>query len=150
MKIIDISSLTKKEKKAIDECIKAREKGYAPYSKFKVGASVISVSGKIYKGCNVESADYTLTAHAEMNAINSMILAGERYLKSIFVCFVSKELPVPCGLCRQKILEFSKNSEISIFGIQLSHKCKIEKIFHFTLKELLPFPFSKSQFKESN
>ena len=85
---------------------------YAPYSGYKVGAAVISESGKIYVGCNVENASYGATLCAERAAIAKMVAAGETKFVTIAV-FVSGEEPaMPCGICRQVIAELGSDAEV--------------------------------------
>ncbi len=100
---------------------KAREvqkNAYAPYSNYKVGASLKSTSGKIYSGCNVEHSLYTLTTHAEVNAIDTMIASEGANAKIEFLAITipknSEKPNFPCGLCRAKISEHMKNPEIPI------------------------------------
>jgi len=141
----EYKNLSREDKKLIDLAKKVRKNAYAPYSKFKVGAIVISKKGNIYSGCNVESVDYTLTTHAEMNAIDTMVANGDKEIKRIIIVMdCGKEIPVPCGLCRQKILEFSKNLEkVEI----LTYSIKDKFVYKFSLKELLPYAFEKFYLK---
>lgn len=90
----------------IEEARKARERAFAPYSNFKVGAAVCGESGNIYIGCNVESASYGLTVCAERVAIWKGISMGETRFKSIAVVVDTDDLTPPCGVCRQIIWEF--------------------------------------------
>ena len=83
-----------------------REKAYAPYSNFKVGAAVETDDGNIYTGCNVESASYGLTVCAERVAIWKGISRGEKRFGRIAVVVDTEELTPPCGVCRQIIWEF--------------------------------------------
>ncbi|HTH36574.1 MAG TPA: cytidine deaminase [Pyrinomonadaceae bacterium] len=83
-----------------------REKAYAPYSNFKVGAAVETDEGNIYTGCNVESASYGLTVCAERVAIWKGISRGEKRFGRIAVVVDTEELTPPCGVCRQIIWEF--------------------------------------------
>jgi len=92
--------------KLITEAGKARERAYAPYSNFQVGAAVEGESGDIYIGCNVESASYGLTVCAERVAIWKGISCGEKRFKQIAVVVDTEELTPPCGVCRQIIWEF--------------------------------------------
>ncbi len=149
MKKIPFAKLNSRQKVLARICLEARNNAYAPYSKFKVGAVAISSSGKAYRGCNVESADYTLTSHAEMTAINSMIAAGEKTLAEIYVALQSEpgEPPVPCGLCRQKIMEFAATDEIPIYGLELAAN-RVKFVHVFKLKQLLPFPFTRLNFRK--
>ena len=95
-----------------------REKSYAPYSRFTVGAAIMSESGSIYIGTNVENASYPESVCAEAAAITSMIAAGDRVIKAIALSGgpegqVSISL-TPCGGCRQKIAEFAEADTIVI------------------------------------
>lgn len=87
--------------------VAVREKAYAPYSRFKVGAALISTSGALHVGCNVENVAYPEGTCAEAGAIAAMIAAGDTRIAQIYVIADSPE-PVPCcGGCRQKIAEFA-------------------------------------------
>ncbi len=85
----------------------ARERAYAPYSKFKVGAAVRTASGKIFSGCNVENAAYPEGLCAEASAIAAMVRAGEQSIVEAAVLGAGKSLCTPCGGCRQKLREFA-------------------------------------------
>ena len=85
---------------------------YAPYSKFHVGAAVLTNSGKIYTGCNVENASYGLTNCAERTAIFSAIAAGEKSIACVVVYTPTKTATAPCGACRQVINEFGPSAQI--------------------------------------
>lgn len=84
-----------------------RLRAYAPYSRFKVGAAILSVEGRVHQGCNVENVAYPEGTCAEAGAIAAMIAAGDSRIAEIWVIADSPE-PVPCcGGCRQKIAEFA-------------------------------------------
>ena len=87
---------------------------YAPYSKFRVGAAILTSSGKIYSGCNVENASYGLTNCAERTAIFNAVAAGEKRLKvsCVVVYTPTKAATAPCGACRQVIYEFGPDSRV--------------------------------------
>lgn len=83
-----------------------RERAYAPYSGFKVGAALRGASGTVYSGCNVENVAYPEGTCAEAGAIAAMVAAGETTLAQVYVV-AGSPLPVtPCGGCRQKLAEF--------------------------------------------
>lgn len=89
-----------------DAALAVREKAYAPYSGFKVGAALRGVSGAIYQGCNVENVAYPEGTCAEAGAIAAMVAAGETSFTAAYVV-AGSPLPVtPCGGCRQKLAEF--------------------------------------------
>jgi cytidine deaminase len=120
--------------KLVNSAKKARENAYAPYSKFKVGASVLAESGKIYVGCNVENASYGLTVCAERNAIFNAVVNGEKKILGIaIIADVSKPAP-PCGACRQVMVEFA--GDIPVILENMEQKREIIPLF-----ELLPHRF---------
>lgn len=143
MKITIYNELNEIQKKLIDTAKRARENAYAPFSNYKVGASVLSSSGKIYSGCNIESAVYTLTTHAEVLAIDKMVSDGETKLKKLAVLVQCKEPGAPCGICRQKINEFA-DEDAEILGAVLDN----DIIYIFTLSELLPVAFTSERLKD--
>ena len=86
---------------------KAMSKAYVPYSNYPVGVLIITDKGNTYLGCNVENASYPLGNCAEASAIASMVMGGERKIKTIYVMTKNDEGGIPCGGCRQRIREFS-------------------------------------------
>lgn len=90
--------------------LSVREKAYAPYSGFKVGAAVRGASGTIYQGCNVENIAYPEGTCAEAGAIAAMVAAGETVLTEAYVIADAPEPVSPCGGCRQKLVEFGAGS----------------------------------------
>ncbi len=127
--------------KLLSEALKARENAYVPYSKFKVGAAVMSKNGNIYGGCNIENASYGLTSCAERNAIFHAISSGEKELVAICVVADTKGPVSPCGACRQVISEFKINK---ILLANCDGKTK-----EMTLEELLPYSFTNEDIEES-
>ena len=85
----------------------AMNKAYVPYSNYPVGALIVTKNGNTYSGCNVENASYPLGNCAEAAAIASMVLAGEKHIKMIYVTSQNDQGGCPCGGCRQRIREFS-------------------------------------------
>ena len=115
------------------------ENSYSPYSKFKVGAALITREGKVFTGVNVENSSYGATICAEAVALGKMVAAGNRVPFAIAVCAKNKEgryvEAPPCGICRQMLLEFSSQI-IVIYG---THE---ENLNVNTLEKLLPQGFS--------
>ena len=113
----------------------AMNKAYVPYSNYQVGALIVTKNGNTYSGCNVENASYPLGNCAEAAAIASMVLAGEKYIRMIYVMTKNDEGGIPCGGCRQRIREFSdENTQIMMCspdGVQQQ----------INLSELLPNSF---------
>ena len=96
--------------RAVDACKNA----YCPYSRFSVGAAVLTASGEVFSGCNVENASYWLTICAERNAIFQAVRHGHRQLNAVVVYTPTPEPTFPCGACRQVILEFGRDSEVIV------------------------------------
>ena len=118
----------------IDAAIDARLQSVAPFSNFLVGAAVRTAEGKVYIGCNVESASYGLTVCAERVAIWKALSEGERQFTELAVVTDTETLTPPCGTCRQIIWEFCKNATIVLANL----KGDTEIV---SIKELLPRAF---------
>lgn len=128
------------DKLLIKIAMEAREKSYSPYSKFKVGAAVYTKSGKIFTGCNIESASYTPTICAERVAIAKCVSEGFTDIEKIAVIGSDKSVTTPCGVCRQFIREFGKNIKVICAKNLDSYKV-------YTLDELLPNSFGSEDIK---
>jgi cytidine deaminase len=111
---------------------------YAPYSKFFVGACVLTKCGKTYVGCNVENASYGLTICAERNAIANAIVNGDTDIYAIAIYSPNMKDCLPCGACRQVIFEFQKDKEIEIIT---ENESKSEGYKVHKINELLPAGF---------
>jgi cytidine deaminase len=120
--------------KLIEAANLARERAFAPYSNFKVGAAVETADGEIFIGCNVESASYGLTVCAERVAIWKAVSEGNRNFKTIAVVVDTEELTPPCGVCRQIIWEFCH--DIPVILANLKGDSEVVQ-----MRELLPRAF---------
>lgn len=119
--------------KLLEAAKAARDRAYAPYSKFFVGAAVLSRNGNIYSGCNVENISYGLTICAERNAVFKMVSAGEREIEAVLIIGNTEDILPPCGACRQVIKEFSlENTTVYMCNKQ-------EEWEKTTVAELLPY-----------
>ena len=118
----------------IEAAQQARTHSVAPFSEFLVGAAVKTLEGKIYTGCNIESASYGLTVCAERVAIWKALSEGEKHLTELAVVADTETLTPPCGTCRQIIWEFAR--EATIIFANLDGK---SELFH--MKDLLPSAF---------
>lgn len=124
----------------IDLAIRQLDFSYAPYSGFKVGATLLTKSGKFYTGCNIENASYTPTNCAERTAFFKAVSEGEKEFEVI--CIVGgkdgilTEYASPCGVCRQVMMEFCNPDAFQIILATSREQYEI-----FTLKELLPLGF---------
>lgn len=114
---------------------KARNRAYAPYSKFKVGAALLTASGKVYTGCNVENASYGLTICAERVAATKAISEGEKDFRALAIAGEKGKKIVPCGACLQFLVEFSS----SLVILTDAGKNGFTKR---TISQLIPNPFS--------
>ena len=124
------------QEKLFQLALKARKNAYTPYSKFKVGAAILSTNGNYYAGCNVENISFHGTC-AEAGAVAAMIVDGDKKIAEILVLADSKNLVSPCGDCLQKISEFATAKTL----VHLANPKNILK----TLKvsELLPYAFNE-------
>ena len=120
----------------VDQAIEAREKAYAPYSKFQVGAAILTKDGKFYKGCNIENASYGATICAERSAVCNMIANGGADPIAIAICYNAEEFAVPCGICRQVLSEFSPKGDLIILMAKTDGSYQ-----ETTLSALLPASF---------
>jgi cytidine deaminase len=123
-----------KDLELIEAAAKARDRAFAPYSKFRVGAAVRTKSGKIFTGCNIESAAYSGTVCAERVAVWKAVSEGEKEFTNIAVVADTKELTPPCGTCRQIIWEFCGDVPVTFANL----KGDVETV---QMKELLPRAF---------
>ena len=127
-------------KKLVRLAKQARENAYAPYSKFKVGAVVLTRNGKTFTGCNVENSSYGLTCCAERNAIFQAVGAGAQDLFCLCVLADTQEPVAPCGACRQVMSEFG------IEWVVMANCAGATKTV--PLADLLPYGFTKQALKK--
>ncbi len=120
----------------IDRAIAIRERAYAPYSKYHVGAALMATSGEIYEGINVENAAYPSSMCAERTAVFQAVTAGERTFLAIAVA--SSNGGSPCGACRQVLSEFG----VDLLVIVVDDQGNV--LIESTLSELLPESFGPS------
>ena len=122
----------------------ARKRSYCPYSHFAVGAALLTKSGKVYTGCNIESASYTPTNCAERTAVFKAVSEGEREFVTIAVIGAPEgekgKFCAPCGVCRQVLREFCSLDFRILLGTT-------EEVQAYTLNDLLPASFSPADLK---
>src|SRR5690606_17603175 len=104
------------------------------YSQFRVGAALVTKTGKVFTGCNVENVSFGLTMCAERNAIGAMIAAGEKDPVAVVIYTPTDRPTLPCGACRQVLNEF--NASMKVKSV-----CKNGQVYEGTLDELLPHAF---------
>ncbi len=113
----------------------AMRNAWAPYSEFRVGAAIEAADGRVFVGCNVESASYGLTICAERMALGAAVAAGARSLRRVAVTTEVDPPAAPCGACRQLLAEFGLNLEVIAVGPASERR--------WTLAALLPDAFTK-------
>ena len=128
-------------KSLIADAIDARSFSYSPYSNYQVGAALLTKSGKVYKGCNIENAAFTPTNCAERTAVFKAVSEGETEFEAIAIIGGRKGVKPsssgvsgPCGVCRQVLQEFA--SDITLIGANT-----VDDYYVTTLEELLPMAF---------
>lgn len=130
------------DKELVKVAFDAMQKAYAPYSSYKVGAALLSKSGAVYTGCNIENASYSPTNCAERTAFFKAVSEGERNFSKIAIVGgkdgIVTDYFMPCGVCRQVMAEFCDDN----FKIIVA--CNEDDFRVFPLSELLPFGFSKN------
>ncbi len=112
----------------------AAANAYAPYSGFRVGAAVLTQSGEVFAGCNVENSSYSLTVCAERNAIFQGVAAGHRRMIAVAIFVPEGDPAPPCGACRQVMSELAP--EAQIFSFSKAGNCE-----EWSVAELQPHPF---------
>ena len=125
--------------KLIEKAIEGRTKSYSPYSKFKVGASILLKNGEYIMGCNVENISYGLTICAERNALFQLVSKGYNKADVEAFCIVGDTTnPIsPCGACRQVMAELLEvDTPVVLANINYEHKLT-------TVKDLLPYCFEE-------
>ncbi|CUS82409.1 cytidine deaminase [Candidatus Kryptobacter tengchongensis] len=130
-----------KHDELIKLAIEAKKLAYAPYSKFKVGAAILTNDGEVFTGCNIENSSYSLTICAERVAIFKAYSMGKKKFKSIAVVSDSKNYISPCGACRQVLMDLA-GGELEVILANSKGEAKVLR-----LSELLPFPFGSKDLK---
>lgn len=126
--------ISQDQQNLIDAASEARERAFAPYSKFQVGSAVRTKDGEVFLGCNIESASYGLTVCAERVAIWKAVSEGKSEFEEISVVTDTERLTPPCGVCRQIIWEFC--GDVPVVLSNLSGDTKVMQ-----MSELLPMAF---------
>ncbi len=122
----------------IQAAVEARERAWAPYSNFRVGAALEDSEGRIWTGCNIESASYGLTICAERVALFKALSEGARRFRRLAVVGRGVSLTPPCGACRQLLWEYCPDLEVILADLEGRRES-------LRLQDLLPRPFDASQ-----
>jgi cytidine deaminase len=123
------------EERLIDAAVRVRANAHAPYSKFHVGAAVLTASGDMFAGCNVENSSYGLTICAERAAVSSAIAGGHKEIVAVAVATAGGH--APCGACRQVLSEFGPAMEVLLVDAD-----QRQRVRRTSLDRLLPEQFS--------
>ncbi len=130
-----IENLNEEEKALAQTALDVREKAYAPYSHFKVGAALLGDTGQVFIGCNVENASFGATICAERMAVGAAVSQGVQHFVKLAIATGSQPPGSPCGICRQVLHEFSPDLEIILVN-------PAGQLRRAILKDLLPLGFS--------
>lgn len=133
--------MSESENELIEVATRARLRSVAPFSKFLVGAALRTKDGKVFTGCNVESASYGLTVCAERVAIWKALSEGERDFTDLVIVADTEQLTPPCGTCRQIIWEFAKHAQIVLANLRGQQEA-------VEIRDLLPKAFDARFLKE--
>jgi len=135
--------LSESDNELIEAAAAARLRSLAPFSKFLVGAALQTDEGKVFTGCNVESASYGLTVCAERVAIWKALSEGERNFTNLVIVADTESLTPPCGTCRQIIWEFCKHAKIVLANLRGQRE-------ELSVSDLLPRAFDARFLKEAS
>ena len=130
-------------KELINLAIDSKKSSYSPYSKFKVGSALLTKNGKIYTGCNIESASYSPTNCAERTAFFKAVSEGERDFAAIAIAGgyddENADYCYPCGVCRQVMVEFCNVETFKVIIVKNTNDYK-----EYLLKDIFPYSFGPS------
>jgi cytidine deaminase len=128
--------MTLKKSQLIRAAARARNRSVSPYSHFKVGAALLTKTGQVVGGANVESASYGLTCCAERVALFKALTEGKKNFTAIAIVARCDGGPMPCGACRQLLAEYAPEAAVFVADTD-----NLKRIREFTVQELLPFAF---------
>lgn len=128
-------------KNLVKTALDYRERAYAPYSNFKVGAAVLFESGNVYGGCNIENASFGATNCAERTAIFTGVASGETKIKVIAIAGSTEEYTYPCGICRQVLCEFA-DEDAAVILVKNEDDYIVK-----TMEEVMPGAFRKENIR---
>lgn len=134
--------LKQKEDELVELARQSQKAAYAPYSQFYVGAAVLTKSGRMYGGCNIENASYGATNCAERTAMFKSVSEGDADLLAVAIVGNGEDFLYPCGICRQVMVELGEEMIVVLVNGTGERK-------RVSAKELLPYSFTKKDLKES-
>ncbi len=122
--------------KLLQSAREALQHSYSPYSRFRVGAALLTASGKIYSGCNIENSSFSLTICAERTALFKAVSEGETVFSKLLVVSDADDFITPCGACRQVISDLAVNVDIILTNAR-------GEMQHKKIGDLLPLAFGQ-------
>lgn len=128
-------------RKLISAAKAAKRRSYSPYSRFRVGAALLTRKGKIYTGCNIENSSFGLTICAERTAIFKAVSEGENKFVAVAVVSDDQDFTPPCGACRQVFMDLASTIDFIMTDGKGHHKV-------IKLDELLPYPFNPDHLRK--
>lgn len=123
--------MTNDYKLLMNEAKEASKMSYSPFSRFAVGAAVLTASGKIYRGCNVENSSFGLTNCAERTAIFKAVSEGEREIRAVAIYSPNADSCYPCGACRQVLFEFQSDDDEIVVITENMGELEANKLSYF-------------------
>jgi cytidine deaminase len=135
LKKVKAAQLTEEEQKLIEAASNARMWAYAPYSRFRVGAAILTEKGKQFTGCNVENVSYGASLCAERSVVARAVVEGHQKFRLLAIVTGTSPPAPPCGICRQVLEEFCDDLDILLANPQ-------GEVLRASLDKLLPAPFT--------
>lgn len=133
--------LSEQDRRLLQEAETARQQAYVPYSRFRVGAALVTASGRIVRGCNIENASFGLTNCAERTALFTAVAAGEKDVEAMAVVADTEDLTTPCGACRQVLVELAPRARVIIGNLK-------GDVMVTTSRDLLPGAFTTDELQQ--
>lgn len=136
-----LAELPAADRELVESARAARERAYTPYSQFRVGAALVTESGREFRGCNIENASYGLTNCAERTALFTAVAAGEKDVQAIAVVADTENLTTPCGACRQVMVELAPRARVLIANLK-------GDVLVTSTRDLLPGAFTSDELSQ--
>ena len=133
--------LSEQDRMLLTEAEAAREQAYVPYSRFRVGAALVTGSGRIVRGCNIENASFGLTNCAERTALFTAVAMGEKDIATMAVVADTEALTTPCGACRQVMVELAPQARVIIGNLK-------GDVMVTSSRDLLPGAFTTDELQQ--